>query len=103
MFKLLIELFLECIKKENKIMAKLTDVQNEIAALKTQVETEHAEVKAKVDSAVADFSAQIKALKDQIAAGTPATEADLDGLVASIKDVEAAVGTISDEVNVPAA
>ncbi len=82
-------------------MAKLGDVQNEIATLKTAVETEHAEVKAKVDSAVTSFTAQIQTLKDQIAAGTPATEADLDGLVASLKDVEAAVGTISDEVNVP--
>lgn len=82
-------------------MAKLTDVQASIAALKTQVETEHAEVKAAVSAAVANFTAQIQALKDQIAAGSAATEADLDGLVAAIADVQTAIGTISDEVKVP--
>ncbi len=79
-------------------MAKLTDVQDAIAELKAKVETEHTEVKAAVTVAVQGLKDQIKALQDQIAAGTPATEADLDVLVAQVKDVETAVGGISDEV-----
>lgn len=82
-------------------MAKLGDVQSSLVALKAKVETEHAEVKAAITFAVTGLTDQIKALKDQIAAGTAATEADLDQLVAAIAEVSNAVGTISDEVVVP--
>lgn len=69
-------------------MATLQDVQTEIATLKTLV----------IDKATADQN-QIKDLQGQVAtleaqiAGGSASAADLDGVVTSLKDVEAAVST----------
>lgn len=107
MFQLLATLLVEMItklnqieKKGNKLMAKLTDVQNEIEVLKATVEAEKAEVKGLVDAAVTSFTAQIDELKAQIASGNAVTEVDLDGLVASVKEVEVAVSGVSDVVPV---
>jgi len=58
------------------LMATKQDVLAAIAAEKTQVL-----------EAITELENQIQALKDQIAAGTPVTEADLDDIVSAVNDV----------------
>lgn len=80
-------------------MATLKEVQDELAVLKQHISDESSKVQAKVK----DLGDQVQALKDQLAAGTAVTAADLDGVVASIKDLETGVDTIDTPPVVPPA
>ncbi len=64
------------IKQGEKIMATKQDVLDAIAQEKTQVM-----------NAVSDLNNQIQALKDQIAAGSPVTAADLDEITNAVHDI----------------
>ena len=57
-------------------MATLLEVKDAIAA-----------EKAEVLAAVTGLNDQVQALKDQIAAGSPVTAADLDDLVSQVHDI----------------
>ncbi len=71
-------------------MATLDEVKAAVQALKDDVATEATQVSA----ALKDLNDQIQALKDQIASGSTVTPADLDGLVASVKDIDTNVQNI---------
>lgn len=73
-------------------MADLTlaDVQAAIADLKVHVQTEAGQVKDKLDA----NTAEIQALKDQIAAGDPVSQEQLQGLIDSIADTRSSVDNI---------
>ncbi len=80
-----------------------------IEELKAAVDTAVAGVKSDITAAIVkekgEISAQIQALKDQIAAGRPITQADLDTVLASVGSISpaavAGVDTISAEDGAP--
>lgn len=74
-----------------RIMATLKDVQDEIASLKDHVATEAGQVAA----AVKDLTDQVTALRAQLDAGGSVTPADLDSVLASLKEVETSVDNIT--------
>jgi len=76
-----------------KIMATLQDLKDKVALLTTTIADEKAEVTAKL----AELSTQIQALKDQLAAGTLVTQADLDGLAAQVD----ALTIAAEDITVP--
>jgi predicted nucleic acid-binding Zn-ribbon protein len=80
-------------KQGEKIMATLAEVQAKIVQVKADIVSEKAEVQA----ALAALKTEIQALKDQIASGGGAvTAADLDGLIASIDEIDTGVKDISE-------
>jgi len=74
------------------IMGSIQDLKDAIEATKADIVAE----KAEVQTALTDLRAQIQALKDQIAAGTAVTQADLDALIQSVKDIDTGVKDISE-------
>jgi hypothetical protein len=56
-------------------------------ATKAEVLQAIADEKAQVLVGIEDLNKQIQDLKDQIAAGTPVTEADLDDIVNAVHDI----------------
>ena len=66
----------DLVEMENRIMATLQELKDAVAA-------EAAEVKARVDA----LQAEVQALKDQLAAGGTVTEAQLDEVLAGIKNI----------------
>lgn len=86
----IVKVFMNFIQENWKdVLSRLSKQEHQMAKL-TEVQAKQAEAIAAVQAAVArvveDNTAQnveIQRLKDQIAAGEPVTEADLDGLVAS--------------------
>jgi chromosome segregation ATPase len=79
-------------KQGRLIMGTKQELEQAIADAKADIVAEKAEVQAKLT----DFQAQIKALQDQIAGGTAVTSADLDALIASVKEIDAGVKDISE-------
>ncbi len=77
--------------QQGVLMATLQDVKNEFANLASAIDKEKGEVSAALQA----LKDQIALLQAQIAAGSNVTSADLDGLVASVKDAEGKVDAIS--------
>lgn len=82
------------LKEFKHIMATLQELKDAIASVKVDIAAEKAEVQSKL----ADLLQQIKELKDQIAAGTLVTQADLDALIVSVSEIDAGVKDISEPV-----
>lgn len=76
-------------------MATLQDVQNEIQSLKEHVATETGQVAAKLKA----LEDEIVSLKDQVANGGNVSEADLDAIVAKVREVETNVDAIVDPIS----
>lgn len=74
-------------------MATLAEVQSALADLQSTSDSEH-EQAAVVLQKVTDLEAQVAALQAQIAAGTAATPADLDGLLATIGTIKTGISNI---------
>lgn len=83
------------LNKLRKIMATVKQLQDQVAQLATDITAEKSEVSDKVDA----LSKQVQELKDQIAAGTGITEAQLDPVLEALTAVNAAVK----EITVPTA
>lgn len=73
------------------IMATLQQVTDRIAKIAADADAEKAEVAALLQG----LKDQIKALQDQIAAGTGVTSADLDGILTALDSVDSKVADIS--------
>lgn len=78
----LLESFLSIHQKLDKIMATIEEVQQAVADLQAQVDTTQAAI-----------AAAIKALEDQIAAGSAATPEQLQGIIDSLKAVQSDVAS----------
>jgi flagellar hook-associated protein FlgK len=74
----------------NQIMTTVAELEAKVTTLVDRVTSETAQSTAKLQS-LAD---EIKALKDQIATGSPATQADLDRLASALDTIIVAVGNI---------
>lgn len=81
-------------------MATLQEVQTKLDGLQAAVETEHEQAATTLQEVV-DLKAEVVALKDQIAAGTATTPADLDGLITRIDTIQSGVTNIIPDVPVP--
>lgn len=75
-----------------EIMSALTDLQDKMVAVAVAIGEEKTEVQGMLN----DLKARIQALQDQIAAGTPATEADLVALSAKADEIIGQVRGISE-------
>ena len=75
------------IKGLDKVATEIKKLRREIMATKQEVLDAIAAEKEQVLTAITDFNAQIQALKDQIAAGTAVTEADLDEIANAVNDI----------------
>jgi len=73
--------------KKYKLIKELRKLRREIMATKQEVLDAIASEKAQVLEAVESLNVQIQALKDQLAAGTPITDADLDEIVTAVNDI----------------
>lgn len=73
-------------------MSALTDLQDKMVAVAVAIGEEKTEVQGMLN----DLKARIQALQDQIAAGTPATEADLVALSAKADEIIGQVRGISE-------
>ena len=76
------------------IMSTLLDLQNKLVELGQTIIAEKVEVQGLLTA----LKAQIKVLQDQIAAGSPVSQADLDTLVLSVNDIITGVKDISEPV-----
>ncbi len=74
-------------------MATLAEVQTELAALKADTDSEHQQAQVILDKVTA-LEAQVADLQAQLAAGTAATPADLDGLLTQIRDIKTGIDNI---------
>lgn len=74
----------------SSIMATIADLEAKVTTLVNGVKSEQAQAAIKLQ-ALAD---EIKSLKDQIAAGSPATQADLDRLATALDSITTAVANI---------
>lgn len=86
------------IAKADANMTKVKDVLDELVTLKEVVTAEAAEVKATITL----LTEQMTALRAQLDAGGAVTPADLDSMLAQIKDLEAGVSAIVTPVEPPA-
>ena len=85
-FYFLIRILAE-VKKGNKLNNRIIHNQEVIMATLAEVKQAVADEKAEVLAKLTALGEEIQALKDQIAAGSPVTAADLDELVASVHDI----------------
>lgn len=77
-----LKLLADLLERSNTIMTTVAEINAKLDALKTAIAAERQEVLTDLQG----FKDQIKALSDQIAAGTPATQADLDAIGASLDE-----------------
>lgn len=80
-----------------QLMATLQEVLDKIAQVGADIVAE----KAEVQGALSTLKDQVKALQDQLAAGTGVTSADLDNVLAQLDAIDTGVKAIS-EPAVPA-
>ena len=73
------------------LMATLEQLKTDVQAAKDAIVAEKGEVATKLTA----LALEIQTLKDQIAAGTTVTQADLDALDASVKEIAAGVSDIT--------
>lgn len=73
-------------------MSTLQDLQSKIAQLASDIAAE----KVEVQTMLTDLRTQVQTLSEQIAAGTPVTQEQLDTLVSSFDALDAAVKDISE-------
>jgi len=88
----------EVLEKEESIMAELKEVTDALAVAAATTAEEKAEVAAALaaqDVQIQELTALVQTLKDQLAAGTAATEEDLDVVLESIHAISAAVEDIT--------
>jgi hypothetical protein len=69
------------------LIEEIRQLREELMATKQEVLDAVAEEKAQVLVGIEDLNKQIQDLKDQIAAGTPVTAADLDEIVSAVHDI----------------
>jgi predicted nucleic acid-binding Zn-ribbon protein len=74
-------------KKVTALTTKVTKQGRLIMGTKQELEEAIAAERAEVQGALASLKTEIQALKDQIASGSPVTPADLDNLIAAVKDI----------------
>lgn len=75
-------------------MSTTQDIKGDLAAVGAAVAAERAEIVSLVVPALTDLRAQVQALKDQLVAALPVTQADLDEIDASAKALVDSVGAI---------
>lgn len=76
--------------KEIRKMPSIQEVKDAVAEAAQQVTTA---IQAAITTETTEIAAQIQALKDQVAAGGTISQADLDGILAPVQGIGAAVST----------
>ena len=85
------------VKQGEVIMSTLKDLQDKLVELGQTIIAE----KVEVQGLLTGLKAQIKVLQDQIIAGSPVSQADLDSLVLAVNDIITGVRDISEPIVVP--
>jgi len=70
-----------------ELIEEIKQLRREVMATKQDVLDAIAAEKAQVTAAIEELDIQIQALKDQIAAGTAITPADLDDIASAVHDI----------------
>ena len=85
-------------RNHRELMSNVNDLQNAVSALQSSVSTLTTDVNNKITA----LGNQISDLQAQLAAGTPVSQEQLDALVTSVGQIQAAVTTEDQVVNPPA-
>ena len=85
------------VKQGEVIMVTLKDFQDKLVELGQTIVAE----KVEVQTLLTDLKAQVKTLQDQITAGSPVSQTDLENLMLAVNDIITGVKDISEPVITP--